>query len=87
MTSWFALSVVQVWLVAAYCVALYRRLGLVGAALAASMVIVGSTAARRDAAREIAIPNAVAGHWLVLGFVLFVLLVFAILVGAALSLW
>ena len=86
MTLWFALFVVQVRLVAAHRVALHRRLGLVGAALAASMVIVGFTVARRDAAREIAIPNAGGGPLAVLGFVLFVLLVFAILVGAALSL-
>jgi hypothetical protein len=86
MTSWFALFFVQVRLVAVHRVDLHRRLGAVGAALAALMVIVGVTVARRGAMRDLHHPNAAAHPFQFLGFILFVLLVFAILVGAALLL-
>ena len=86
MTSWFALFFVQVRLVAAHRVDLHRRLGVVGAALAALIVIVGVTVARRLAVRNLHRQD-VGGHPLqFMGFILFVLLVFAILVGAALLL-
>jgi hypothetical protein len=86
MTAWFALFFLQVRLVAAHRVDLHRRVGVVGGALAALMVIVGVTMARRLALRNLHNPNA-RGHPLQFtGFILFVLLVFAILVGAALLL-
>ena len=86
MTSWFALFFVQVRLVATHRVDLHRRFGVVGAALAALMVIVGVTVARRGAVRNLHNPH-VRGHpFQFTGFILFVLLVFAILVGAALLL-
>jgi hypothetical protein len=87
MTSWFALFFVQVRLVAAHRVDLHRRVGVAGAALAALMVIVAATVARRGAQREIHRPsNGGPPPLQGMGFVLFVLLVFAILVGAALLL-
>jgi len=87
MTSWFVLFFVQVRLVAAHRTDLHRRLGVFGAALAALMVIVGVTVAWRAAARHIHAPRTGGPHPLqFMGFVLFVLLVFAILVGAALLL-
>lgn len=86
MTSWFALFFVQVRLVAAHRVDLHRRLGVAGAALAALMVIVGVTVALRAGARDLHRPNAGDRPIAFMGFILFVMLVFAILVGAALLL-
>ena len=87
MSSWFALFFVQVRLVAAHRVDLHRRVGIAGAALAALMVSVAATVARRGAQREIHRPSSGGPPPLqAMGFVLFVLLVFAILVGAALLL-
>lgn len=87
MTSWFVLYFAQTTLVATHRVRWHKRLGVFGAVLALSMVIVGATVALRDAARDAHKP-VVAGPPppQVLGFFLFVLLVFAILVVAALLL-
>jgi hypothetical protein len=87
MTSWFALFFVQVRLVATRRVELHRRLGVVGGALATLIVITGITVARQGAARDIRTPNLGGPPPLQgMGFVLYVLLVFAILVGGALLL-
>jgi len=87
MTGWFALFLVQTYLIASHRAAFHRRLGVFGAALAALIVIVGATVARRAAARDVHAPNTPGPPPLqVMGFFLFVLLVFAILVGAALVL-
>src|SRR5690348_327374 len=82
MTSWFVLFFVQIRLAATRRIALHRRLGVVGAGLAALMVIVGVVVARRAAARDLAIP----GDLEFLGFLLYALLMFAVLVSMALLL-
>ena len=85
MTGWFALFFAQTYLVAARRVALHRRLGVLGAAWAALIVVVGTAVAVRGAARDVDRPSAGGPPPLQgMGFVLFVLMVFAILVGTAL---
>lgn len=87
MTSWFILFFAQTTLVATHHVRWHRRLGVFGAVLALAMVIVGTIVALRDAERDAQKPVGAGPPPLqVLGFFLFVLLVFAILVGAALLL-
>jgi len=87
MTSWFALFFVQTSLIAAHRVDLHKRLGVFGAVLAGLIVIVATTVALRAAARELHRPTASGPPPLqFLGFILVVLLVFAILVGAGLLL-
>lgn len=88
MTSWFAMFFVQTYLVASHRVRLHRRLGVFGAVLAALIVVVGVTVALRFAARVIPKPHQVGRPPPLefMGFILFVLLVFAMLVGAALLL-
>ena len=87
MTSWFALFFAQTALVATHHVRWHKRLGVLGAVLALAMVSVGTIVALRDAARDARKPFVDGPPPLqVLGFFLFVLLVFAILVGAALLL-
>lgn len=87
MTSWFVLFVVQTSLVATHHVRWHKRLGVFGAVLALTMVIVGATVALRAAARDAHKPVLAGPPPLqVLGFFLSVLLVFAVLVGAALLL-
>lgn len=87
MTSWFVLFIAQTTLVATRRVRWHKRLGVFGALLALSMVIVGTIVALRDAERDARNPGVAGPPPLqVLGFFLFVLLVFAILVGAALLL-
>lgn len=87
MTGWFVLFFAQTYLVAAHRVALHRRLGVLGALWAALMVLVGTAVALRSAARDVHRPSAGGPPPLQgMGFVLFVLTVFAILVGAALLL-
>jgi hypothetical protein len=88
MTSWFALFFVQTYLVASHRVRLHRRLGVFGAVLAALIVVVGATVAVRFTARVIHKPHHVGGPppLAFMGFILFVLLVFGMLVGAALLL-
>lgn len=86
MTSWFALFFVQTSLIATHRVHLHKRLGIFGAVLAGLIVIVGPTVALRRTARVLHGPRH-GGHPLqFMGFILAVLFVFAILVGAALLL-
>ena len=87
MTGWFVLFFAQTYLVAAHRVGLHRRLGVLGAVWAALIVVVGTAVAVRGAARDVHRPTAGGPTPLQgMGFVLFVLLVFAVLVGAALLL-
>lgn len=82
MTSWFVLFVVQTRLVAARRIRVHRRLGVFGGVLVVLIVIVGVAVALR-----FGVEHAHRGRALqFMGFVLFVLLVFAILVGTALLL-
>jgi hypothetical protein len=86
MTSWFVLFFVQTTLIATHRVQLHKRLGILGAVLAGLILIVGTTVAVRRTARVLHGPTH-GGHPLqFMGFILAVLLVFAILVGAALLL-
>ena len=87
MTSWFVLFFTQTYLIAAHRFSWHKRLGIFGAVLATMMVIVGVTVALRGAARDLHAPPAPGPPPLqFMGFILFVLLVFALLVGAALFL-
>jgi hypothetical protein len=88
MTSWFALFFVQTYLVASHRVRFHRRLGVFGAVLAALIVVVGVTVALRFAARVTHTPRHAGGPppLAFMGFILFVLFVFATLVGAGLLL-
>jgi hypothetical protein len=87
MTSWFVLFFVQTSLIAAHRVALHKRLGIFGAVLAGLILIVGAAVALHAAVRDMILPTSAGPPPLsVLGFFLFVLLVFAILVGTALLL-
>src|SRR5260370_27290404 len=79
MTSWVVLFVTQVSLVAAHRTRLHQRLGVLGAVLAAMVVVVGVETAISAAARA---PEPPILHFLVIP--LFDMLVFAILVGTAL---
>lgn len=81
MTSWVALFVAQVWLVAAHRTKLHQRLGVWGAVLAALVVLVGVITAISAAARGSS-PGPPPLQFLVIP--LGDLLVFAILVGTAL---
>ncbi len=87
MTSWFVLFFTQTYLVASHRVRLHRRLGVFGAVLAALIVVVGVTVALRFGAREMNNPHFDGPPPLMfMGFLFVALLVFAILVGAALLL-
>lgn len=87
MTSWFVLFFVQTSLIAGHRVALHKRLGTFGAVLAGLIVVVGTRVAIHGAARELHRPTAGGPPPLqFMGFILAVLLVFAILVCAALLL-
>jgi hypothetical protein len=83
MTSWFALFLVQTCLIAAHRVAWHRRLGVGGVALAVLMVTVAPAVIIEAQRRHISL-----GHPQVAGmaFQLGLVLVFAILVSAALVL-
>jgi hypothetical protein len=83
MTSWVALFVAQVWLVAARRTKLHQRLGVLGAILAALIVLVGVVTAISAAARGSS-PGPPPLVFLVIP--LGDMLVFAILVGTALYL-
>jgi hypothetical protein len=87
MSSWFALFFVQTYLVASHRVRLHRRLGVLGAVLAALILVIGASVALRFGAREMNSPQ-IDGPppLMVMGFFLSVLVVFATLVGAALLL-
>jgi len=79
MTLWFVLFLVQVRLVAAHRTDLHRRLGVFGALLALLVVAVGATTIITRAR-----PHFRPGHSLaVIAFQLSILLVFAVLVAAA----
>ncbi|MDQ2768605.1 MAG: hypothetical protein M3Y30_15800 [Gemmatimonadota bacterium] len=87
MTSWFLLFFTQTYLVASHRIGLHRQLGVFGAVLAVLMVVVGTTVALRWAARAVHQSHADGPPPLMfMGFLLFALLVFAILVCAALLL-
>lgn len=81
MSSWVVLFAAQVWLVAAHRTRLHQRLGVLGAVLAALVILVGVDTAISAAARDsVSGPQA-------LGFLVIPLsdmLVFAILIGTAL---
>ena len=81
MTAWVALFVAQVWLVAARRTKTHQRLGVLGATLAALMVLVGVATAIAGAARGSS-PGPPPLQFLVVP--LGDMLVFALLVGAAL---
>ena len=81
MTLWVALFITQVWLIAAHRSRAHKRLGVFGAVLAASLVVVGVATAIAAGARN-ASQGAPALQFLIVP--LFDMLVFAILVAAAL---
>jgi len=82
MTLWVVLFITQVWLIAAHNTRLHKRLGVFGAVLAASLVVVGVATAIAAGARN-ASQGVAALQFLVVP--LFDMLVFAILVGTSLS--
>jgi hypothetical protein len=85
MTAWFLLFFVQVNLVATRHITAHRRLGVAGAVLAGSIVLVGASVAIHAGARDRLSANTGCPPALALmGFFLVVLLVFAVLVGTAL---
>ena len=87
MTSWFVLFFVQVRLVAAHRVDLHRKLGVAAAVVAGLMVIVGFTVARRATIRDLQSPPGGGPPPLqFMGLIMFALVAFGILVGAALLL-
>lgn len=79
MTLWFVLFLVQVRLVAAHRTDLHRRLGVIGAVLALLVVVVGATTIIVRGKPHFRPGHSLAG----LAFQLSILLVFAVLVGAA----
>ena len=83
-TSWVALFIVQTVLVARRRVAVHRRLGIVGAALAAVMVVVGTTLAIEAAAHGAAPPGI--DPLAFLAIPIFDMVLFTIFVTAALAL-
>ena len=87
MTSWLILFLGQVLLAGAGRVAWHRRLGIVGTALAAAIVMVATAVAIRWAARESMQPTSEGPPPLqFMGFLLYALLVYAVLVSSALVL-
>ena len=87
MTSWLLMFLIQVQLVGSGRTAWHRRLGVAGALLAVLIVILATTVAIRWAARESVQPTGEGPPplWF-MGFLLYALLVYAVLVGAALLL-
>ena len=83
MSSWFVLFGLQVWLVGAGRTGLHRRLGLLGAVVAALVLVVGVEAAI-DAARRGATPSTMVTALEFMAIPLFDMPVFALLVGVAL---
>jgi hypothetical protein len=82
-TSWFALFLTQVTLVAVNRTDVHRRLGVVGAVLAAVMIVVGPIVAIHAASRGVVTPG-LPPPLVFLVVPLFDILVFAILVAAGL---
>ncbi len=85
-TLWFALFFVQSRLIAAHRVDLHRRLGVFGALLAGSAVIIGVAVALHATVRDIHDPSKRPDSIFILGVSLEVIAVFALLVGAAIAL-
>jgi hypothetical protein len=85
MSSWCILFLVQAYLVATHRVRLHRRLGILGAAIAILVVAIGTYLTIEATAREVRSHLVRQFHFL-FGLNLVNLLVFAILVGAALTL-
>lgn len=83
-TTWIILLVVQTGLVAGRRVALHRRLGVFGAVLAASMVILGLAAATDSLSRGFAPPGFPLGPLAFYAQPVFSILTFGILIGAGL---
>jgi len=81
MTLWVVLFITQVWLISSSHTRLHKRLGIFGAILAASLVVVGAATAIAAGARN-ASQGAPALQFLAVP--LFDMLVFAILVGTSL---
>ncbi len=84
MTSWIVLFATQTWLIEAHRVRLHRRLGIFGALLAATILIVGAAVVTINA-REGRVP-AGAPIPVILSLSYINLLVFGLLVGAAIYL-
>lgn len=83
-TSWILLFIVQTALVASRRVSVHRRLGVAGAVLAAAMVVAGTATAISSAAGTSAPPDGI-DPLAFLAVPLFDMVVFSILVGAALA--
>jgi len=63
LTSWFALALIQPWLIKNQSVGLHRKLGVIGAAIAVSVVLTGLwTVALRDAPEIDEYPTRAAGN-------------------------
>jgi hypothetical protein len=86
MTSWFVLFFTQTCLVASHRVSWHRRLGVFGAGLAATILVVAPIVLVSAVARELHAPNGERFFTVIFGFDLVVLADFAILVGSALAL-
>lgn len=83
-TTWIVLLVVQTGLVAGRRIAVHRALGLFGAVLAASMVVLGLTAATDSLSRGFAPPGFPLGPRVFYARPVLEIITFAILIGAAL---
>ncbi len=83
-TAWIVLLVVQTGLVAGRRIALHRTLGLFGAVLAASMVVLGLAAATDSLARGFAPPGFPFGPRVFYATPVFAMITFATLIGAGL---
>jgi hypothetical protein len=81
MTSWFALFATQTWLVEAHRVGLHRRLGIFGALLAATILIVGAAVVTINAREGRVPPAAPVPVVVILSYAN--LMAFGVLVGAA----
>jgi hypothetical protein len=83
-TAWIVLLVVQTGLVAGRRIALHRTLGLFGAVLAASMVVLGLAAATDSLSRGFAPPGFPFGPRVFYATPVFAMITFATLIGAGL---
>lgn len=86
MTGWFALFFTQTHLIASRRVAMHRRLGIVGAMMAASIVVVVVTVLVHAAARDVSSPAESARSIVFLGTGLVNVGIFATFVGTAIAL-